>query len=52
MHSTLYQISEDLVVLTNKGKIRGFDTKVPHSSRELSAFYGIPYAQPPTGKLR
>jgi len=50
--ASFHQISKDLVVQTNKGKIRGFDTQVPHSTRELSAFYGIPYAQPPTGKLR
>lgn len=45
------EISPELVVETNKGKIRGFETTTSHG-RTLSAWYGIPFAQPPVGNLR
>ena len=45
------QISSDLVVETLKGKIRGMETKSTQG-RPVSAWYGIPYAQPPVGNLR
>ena len=45
------QISSDLVVETLKGKVRGFETKSTQG-RAVSAWYGIPYAQPPVGNLR
>lgn len=51
LHLVSAQISADLVVETIKGKVRGFETKTSHG-RSLSAWYGIPYAQPPLGNLR
>jgi len=44
-------INKDLIVSTTKGRIQGFDTRSPHG-RDVSAFYGIPYAQPPIDNLR
>jgi len=46
------RISDDLVVnIPGQGKIRGFE-KSTSNKKMVSAWYGIPYAQPPTGKLR
>jgi len=45
------EISSDLVVSTTKGKIQGFDTSTSHG-RTVSAWYGVPFAQPPIGNLR
>ncbi|XP_023322609.1 acetylcholinesterase [Eurytemora carolleeae] len=45
------QISSDLVVETIKGKIQGFESISPQG-RKVSAWYGIPFAQPPVGNLR
>ena len=44
-------VRDDLVVETNLGKIRGFETATP-DNKKVSAWYGVPYARPPTGKLR
>jgi len=44
-------IGDDLVVKTNKGKIQGFETATS-DGKKVSAWYGIPYAQPPVGNLR
>ena len=45
-------ISDDLVVDIKKyGKIQGFETSTS-DGKKVSAWYGIPYAQPPTGSLR
>jgi len=44
-------ISDDLVVETTKGRIRG-TTLTSATGRQVSAFYGVPYAQPPVGDLR
>ena len=44
-------ISDDLVVRTTKGKIQGFQSTAPNG-KTVSAWYGIPYAQPPVGDLR
>ena len=44
-------IKDDLVVKTHLGKIRGFETATA-DNKKVSAWYGVPYAQPPTGKLR
>jgi len=45
-------ISDDLVVDIKKhGKIQGLETSTS-DGKKVSAWYGIPYAQPPTGSLR
>jgi len=44
-------VSDDLLVKTSKGKIQGFETSTSEN-KKVSAWYGIPYAQPPTGNLR
>ncbi|XP_036393429.1 cholinesterase-like [Megalops cyprinoides] len=41
---------DDLTILTDKGKVRGIHIPVPGGS--VSAFLGIPYAEPPVGDLR
>ena len=48
---TLAEIGPDLVVQTTKGKIQGMDLMTSHG-RQVSAWHGIPYAQPPVGNLR
>ena len=48
---SLATVRSDLVVETHLGKIRGFETATP-DNRKVSAWYGVPYARPPTGKLR
>jgi len=45
------EINSELVVETTKGKIQGFESTTAHG-RKVSAWYGIPYAQPPVGNLR
>ena len=45
------EISPGLVVETTNGKIQGFKSTTAHR-RNVSAWYGIPYAQPPVGNLR
>jgi len=44
-------VNDDLIVETTKGKIQGFETSTSEG-KKVSAWYGIPYAQPPTGNLR
>jgi len=44
-------VSDDLIVKTSKGKIQGFETSTS-ANKKVSAWYGIPFAQPPTGNLR
>ncbi|NWT18517.1 ACES Acetylcholinesterase, partial [Vireo altiloquus] len=43
--------TEDLVVATSSGAVRGFHVPAGPSSR-VAAFLGIPYAEPPLGPLR
>ena len=45
------RITQDLIVETNKGKIQGFETATS-DGKKVSAWYNIPYAQPPVGNLR
>ena len=45
-------ISPDLVVETTKGKVRGVSLPTVHDERSVSAWLGIPYAQPPIGQQR
>lgn len=47
----LGRITEDLVVKTKNGRIRGVEL-TSATNRKVSAWYGIPYAQPPVGNLR
>jgi len=44
-------ISDDLIVNTSKGKIRGVTLKSA-TNKDVDVWYGIPYAQPPVGDLR
>ena len=44
-------VNDDLIVETSKGKVQGFETSTS-DNKKVSAWYGIPYAQPPTGNLR
>ncbi|XP_005393195.1 PREDICTED: cholinesterase isoform X2 [Chinchilla lanigera] len=41
---------EDIIVTTKTGKVRG--TNLPVLGGTVTAFLGIPYAQPPVGRLR
>ncbi|OCT66584.1 cholinesterase [Xenopus laevis] len=43
-------ISEDHIVITKHGKVKGVQISVP--SGTVTAFLGIPYAEPPVGELR
>ena len=45
-------ISPDLVVETTKGKVRGVSLPTVHDERSVSAWLGVPYAQPPIGEQR
>ena len=42
-------ISPDLVVETTKGRVRGVSLPTVHDDRSVSAWLGVPYAQPPIG---
>ncbi|XP_055345981.1 acetylcholinesterase-like isoform X2 [Paramacrobiotus metropolitanus] len=42
---------DPLVVQTTQGSVRGFTATSPHG-KQVDAFLGIPYAQPPVGDLR
>jgi len=45
-------ISPDLVVETTKGRVRGVSLPTVHDDRSVSAWLGVPYAQPPIGNMR
>ena len=45
------QVGPDLIVQTNLGKIQGFETATSNG-KKVSAWYGVPFAQPPVGNLR
>eukprot|EP00092_Neocalanus_flemingeri_P066834 GFUD01081477.1.p1 GENE.GFUD01081477.1~~GFUD01081477.1.p1 ORF type:complete len:628 (-),score=97.71 GFUD01081477.1:131-1951(-) len=45
------RMEEDLIVNTMNGKVEGFKSMAANR-RRVSAWYGIPYAQPPVGNLR
>ncbi|KAJ8280467.1 hypothetical protein GJAV_G00054890 [Gymnothorax javanicus] len=47
---SLSHSQDDLIVLTDKGKVRG--TRLPVPDGFVLAFLGIPYAEPPVGDLR
>ncbi|XP_040205233.1 cholinesterase [Rana temporaria] len=47
---TNVQCEDDDVVLTKDGKVRGY--QIPVFSKTITAFLGIPYAEPPVGALR
>jgi len=49
--AALADVGPDLLVSTTKGKIQGFEATTVHG-RQVSAWYGVPYAQPPVGNLR
>ncbi|KAG9338714.1 hypothetical protein JZ751_025383 [Albula glossodonta] len=49
-HLNLSHSQDDLTVLTDKGKVRGKRLPVPGGS--VTAFLGIPYAEPPMGDHR
>ena len=49
--SVMGEIGPDLTVQTTKGKVKGMDLTTAHG-RKVSAWHGIPYAQPPVGNLR
>ena len=48
--SSDHVISPDLVVETTKGKVRGVSLPTVHDERSVSAWLGVPYAQPPIGE--
>ncbi|KAJ7317245.1 hypothetical protein JRQ81_003407 [Phrynocephalus forsythii] len=48
--SCLASSEEDIVVITSTGPIKG--KQVPAGSGNATAYLGIPYAEPPVGKLR
>jgi len=50
--SSDHVISPDLVVETTKGKVRGVSLPTVHDERSVSAWLGVPYAQPPIGNMR
>lgn len=43
---------DDLIISTDKGKVRGLRLPVPGGSGYVGAFLGIPYAKPPLDLLR
>ncbi|KAH9371338.1 hypothetical protein HPB48_006530 [Haemaphysalis longicornis] len=43
--------NDPLVVETKQGRVKGFIATSPHG-KTVEIFYGIPYAEPPLGKLR
>ena len=45
------QVGPDLIVQTKLGKIQGFETATSNG-KKVSAWYSIPFAQPPVGNLR
>ena len=49
--SVLADIGSDHVVATTKGRVQGMEVMTAHG-RRVSAWLGIPYAQPPVGNLR
>ena len=46
-----YESSDEVIIKTKYGEIKGFTSKT-REGRAYSSFRNIPYAQPPTGKLR
>lgn len=44
-------MADDHLVITPSGPVRGTTTK-SFSGKDMDAFYGIPYAEPPVGSLR
>lgn len=44
--------NDPLIVSTDKGKVRGLKLNVNSAGNVVDAWFGIPYAQPPTGSLR
>ena len=49
--SVMADIGPDNVVTTTKGRVQGMQVMTAHG-RHVSAWLGIPYAQPPVGNLR
>ncbi|XP_073706329.1 cholinesterase-like [Garra rufa] len=43
---------DELIITTDKGKVRGLKLPVPGGSEYVGAFLGIPYAKPPLDLLR
>lgn len=43
--------SDPLVIKTVNGKVRGITLK-SSTNKDVNAWYGIPFAKPPIGKLR
>lgn len=50
--SALHKMSKDIIVTVNDGKIQGTRQASPFFPKEFYSFFGIPYAEPPVGKLR
>lgn len=44
--------ADELLIITKLGKLRGKSNKSDFSKKEYFSFLGIPYAEPPVGKLR
>ena len=45
------EIGPDLVVWSKSGRVRG-ERQVAPNGKEVDMWWGIPYAEPPVGKLR
>ena len=43
---------DDLITITESGRVRGVRYHVPYLPRPVDAYLGIPYAQPPLNSLR
>lgn len=43
---------DDLIVNTEKGRLRGIRYHLPNMNKAVDAFLGIPFAKPPLGHLR
>lgn len=50
--SVASSLKDDLIMVTESGRVRGIRYHVPYLSRPVDAYLGIPFAQPPLNSLR
>lgn len=52
LYSTNQATMSDVIVTTGSGKVKGVTRRAKIDPYDYYAFFGIPYAEPPTGELR